>query len=174
MTHVSLRCLTIAAATAGVLVAFGCSGTTTDAAATGGSGGSGGTTGADAGQDAAADSAPADGGGDAAPGWVECFGEDGNSFQWAITQCTGTTCEVVEHQVNCCGTKVLIGVDGSKKALFDACEAAWRASLPGCGCAQGPATVQRPSGTVVTGPEEAQATCENWTSTSGICLTSKK
>ncbi len=123
-----------------------------------------------------ADATPDSSDNDAAPDgpvdYTTCFGQDGNTPQWAITQCTGA-CEIVEHQKNCCGTIVLMGIAPADHNLFETCEAAWRASLPGCGCMQGPTEVQNPPGTTVDSPAQAVAQCVNWTSNGGICQTSK-
>jgi hypothetical protein len=110
----------------------------------------------------------------AAVGWQECFGADGQNVQWVLSQCTGNTCEMMHHVLDCCGNTMLVGVEASKKALFEACEAAWAATLPACGCPSGPLQIQQPFGSTVTDASEANVGCINWTSSGGVCMTTKK
>jgi hypothetical protein len=49
---------------------------------------------------------------------------------------TDSDCVAKLHQVNCCGTRVSIGINVSQSAAFDVTEAACAAQFPACGCAE--------------------------------------
>lgn len=80
-------------------------------------------------------------------------GDAGSSDANSAVQCTGTTgtfptyskecgsdgdCAIGEHQLNCCGTKLAIGLSKSAQAAFEADEQVCESQYPGCGCAQFP------------------------------------
>lgn len=149
------------------LLALGCGGST-DTNGTGGTSGTGASSGAGGGGGGTGGS----GGSGGTLSWQECFGADGQQVQWALDLCTGATCQIEQHVLDCCGTVMLVGIEASKKAMFDACEAAWTATLPPCGCAPGPTQIQQPHGGTVTDPSKATVGCVNWTQSGGICMTS--
>ena len=103
--------------------------------------------------------------------WQECFGDDGQDVKWALNLCTGAGCAMAEHVLDCCGTVQLVGVEASKQKDFDACEAAWRKTLPDCQCAAGPLQIQQPAGGEVSSKSEADVDCVNWASGGGVCKT---
>lgn len=87
--------------------------------------------------------------------------------------CTGDTCEIFAHVSDCCGNVLLIGVESSQLAKLQACEAEWVKTLPSCGCPAGPPSVEQPNVTVAD-QDAADVSCANFTSSSGVCLTSPK
>jgi hypothetical protein len=111
--------------------------------------------------DASGDVAPADGAtadGLAKDATVagDAAGADGGDTGSAV-QCTGTTpsfptflkecggdgdCTFGKHQINCCGTKVAIGMTASAKPAFDEAEKTCEGQYPGCGCAEFPTTAE--------------------------------
>ena len=141
-----------------------CGGESDSEGGSGGTGGSGGATGGSGGAT----------GGSGGGGYLDCFDASGKLSAYDLKTCTGDTCVVVEHQTDCCGNTLLVGVESANLAKLQACETAWRATLPGCGCPAGPPTIEQPSGTTVTSKDAAKVTCGNWTSTSGICITEPK
>jgi hypothetical protein len=117
----------------------------TGATTTAGGGAEGGTT---AGGGGAGGTVTTGGGGagGSAP-WESCFGADGKYVQSALDVCTQTTvCAMVEHEIDCCGTIMLVGIDSALEAEFDACEAAWRDHLGVCNCPAGKPQIQQPYG----------------------------
>lgn len=80
---------------------------------------------------------------------------------------------VKEHQVNCCGTKVWMGVSASSAALFDDCETAWRAQLPECNCPSEATKTEQPQ-SVVADKDNVDVGCMNCTMNSCVCLTFPK
>jgi hypothetical protein len=70
---------------------------------------------------------------------------------------TATDCVAVEHQVNCCGTDVLLGIRADEQVAFDEAEATCRGMYPGCGCAEGPTTAD--DGTTADGVAGGRVEC---------------
>ena len=140
------------------------------AGAAAGSGGAqaGGAQAGGAGAPAGSGGAPA-GGGSAQAGsagtasGIECS-SNGDGFPTFDRSC-GTTedCVAVVHQRNCCGTRIITGINSAELARFDESETACRADYPACECAQGPTTTD----TGQTAPGSAvPAACS-----AGICTT---
>jgi hypothetical protein len=143
----------------------------------GSSAGSGGSAGSSAGSGGSAGSSAGSGGstgGSSGGSYLDCFDESGKLTNHDLKTCTGDTCTFLVHQTDCCGNTLLIGVESSKLAELQACEAAWAATLPACGCPAGPPEIEKPAGTTVGDPSAAQVLCDNWTMSSGICLTQPK
>jgi hypothetical protein len=71
------------------------------------------------------------------PGDVQCTGDTSNSkFPSFDNSCTSpAACVIKFHQINCCGTRIALGISASASAAFDQAEAACEAMYPGCGCA---------------------------------------
>ncbi|MBK7582714.1 MAG: hypothetical protein IPI67_21270 [Myxococcales bacterium] len=136
-------------------------GTSTGGAATGGSSGTGSSSGS---------------GGSSADGgdFLKCFDATGKLTAYDLKTCTGATCTLLVHQTDCCGNTLLIGVDTSHLAELQACETAWRTTLPACGCPAGPPEIEQPAGTTVSDASAASVSCGNFTNTSGICITQPK
>jgi hypothetical protein len=74
-------------------------------------------------------------------------------------------CIVVEHQINCCGTRLAIGVRSDVRAAFEAAEATCRSRYPACGCAE--LATRADDGTAASGSAEARVDC-----IAGTCATS--
>ncbi len=107
--------------------------------------------------------------------WEDCFGADGKYVQSALNVCDqNTVCEMVEHQIDCCGNVMLVGIDAAQKAQFEACEAAWGATLPECDCPMGLPQIQQPYGETVNSASDAIVDCLNWTMSGGVCITVPK
>jgi len=47
-------------------------------------------------------------------------------------------CALASHQIDCCGTRVIVGISRSQETAFDAAEQACDSQYPGCGCAERP------------------------------------
>jgi hypothetical protein len=73
-------------------------------------------------------------------------------------------CAVKFHQINCCGTRVAIGINNAGSAAFDEAEAACQAMYPGCGCAQEPTKAE--DGKTALDESTIQVAC-----TGGACAT---
>lgn len=140
--------------------------------ACGGSSEEGGTTVSAGGSGAGGAAGTAAGGTAGALSWQECFGDDGQRVKWALDLCTGDSCTIVEHQLDCCGNLMLVGVTQAKLSAFEQCEAEWRDTLPACDCPVGP--LQLEQGGSVTSVDEASVGCVNWSTQSGICQTFAK
>jgi len=136
------------------------------------------------GQDAAGDSAPADGsGGDASGsdssadssaegGYLACMSASGQ-VDGSLKACqSDMDCVIEQEQTDCCGTILYVGVRTASASMFQACEAAWVAHFPACGCDSG-----------VTKTEDGKATspgvdggapqvhCTDFTMSGGVCMT---
>ncbi len=107
--------------------------------------------------------------------WETCFGKDGKHVQGVLNICDqNTVCAMVEHQIDCCGNVMLVGIDSAQQATFEACEAAWSATLPECDCPVGPPQIQQPYGQTVDSAANAMVDCLNWTMSNGVCITVPK
>ena len=102
------------------------------------------TSAGDAGE-GGADGAPGDGstsdGGavDSATGDAARFNcANGGGLPQPNKSCSGGGCAVVFHTIDCCGTKVAIGIQHSTVDAFNAVEAAWESQCATCGCAAQP------------------------------------
>jgi hypothetical protein len=79
--------------------------------------------------DAPEDSAPA-----ADAGYLACMSPDGK-VDPSLKSCnTVADCTIVEEQTDCCGTMLYVGLASTSASAFGACETAWVAHFPGCGC----------------------------------------
>lgn len=93
---------------------------------------------------------------------------------FAVKECQGaSSCLVKEHQINCCGTMIWMGVAAGDEAAFDACEAAWRDHFPGCGCASEATKTEQPA-TAVPDITKVDVGCMNCTMESCVCMTFPK
>ena len=96
---------------------------------------------------------------------VQCDDPKG-SFPALAKACTSDTdCFVAQHQINCCGTKLAIGLAHSDKAAFEAAEAVCQSQYPGCGCAQFETMAEDGYSSFTDG--DFAATCQ-----AGLCRTS--
>ncbi len=84
--------------------------------------------------DSANDSGPS--GSCSGSGSVNCAMGGANSFPvWSDTCKVDSDCAVAQHQINCCGTNVALGINVCAKDKFAAAEATCQGQYPGCGCA---------------------------------------
>lgn len=69
-------------------------------------------------------------------GNVNCAMGGISSFPaWLDTCKVDSDCVVAQHQINCCGTNVALGINACGKDKFAAAEATCEGQYPGCGCA---------------------------------------
>jgi hypothetical protein len=72
---------------------------------------------------------------DDAPGYLACMSESGQ-LDGSLKSCqSDADCTLKQEETDCCGTTLYVGVSKVSAAKFDACETAWTAHFPGCGCA---------------------------------------
>lgn len=167
----SLLCLIAAAFS-------GCGDTDDDgsggSAGTGGSGGSGGTGGSGALSGAGGGSGSSFDAGSDASSFEECFNDQGalSNYDLKICDPQASECVFAVHQTDCCGNTTFVGLHQAQLAKFQACEAAWRATLPACGCPSGPPSVEQ-AGTVQD-ESQVQVECINCTTTTCVCMTTPK
>jgi hypothetical protein len=83
-----------------------------------------------------------------------------------------TDCVIRQEQTDCCGTILYVGVSSASAGMFDACEAAWVAHFPGCGCDSNKTTTEDGKTTSLGvdggGPD---VHCTDFTMSSGVCMT---
>lgn len=113
--------------------------------------------------------APSDVPADVSDGAIAC-GASGAFPTFARACSVDADCAVVEHEINCCGTLVALGIRADQRAAFDAAEAICRAQYPGCGCAASPTTAD--DGTRYDGARPARAACVDAVCTSTFGLAS--
>jgi hypothetical protein len=123
-------------------------GTTTETTTGSGGGGTAGTGGAGtAGAGGGVGGMGGSGGGTAGSGGsggteVQCTGEKPVFPAFDKTCAAAADCALVFHQINCCGTRVALGISSAESAAFGAAEATCEAQYPGCGCAQQPTVAE--------------------------------
>ena len=77
--------------------------------------------------------APADAGG-ADASYLACMDSSGH-VDPSLKQCVAASdCVIGQEQTDCCGTILYVGLNASSAPAFDACQAAWLAHFPACGC----------------------------------------
>lgn len=68
---------------------------------------------------------------------------DAGIFNDVIKGCTvDIACVVVLHQIDCCGSKVAIGINHASKDAFTQDETTWESSCPACGCPPAPTVAE--------------------------------
>ncbi|MEY3015399.1 MAG: hypothetical protein RIT45_4134 [Pseudomonadota bacterium] len=67
---------------------------------------------------------------------VQCGSSKGQFPAFSKACSADADCVVVQHQINCCGTKIAIGIGKDEQAAFAAAEKLCQSQYPGCGCAQ--------------------------------------
>ena len=124
---------------------------------TGGASGSGGSAGSGTGG--------AGGSGGAGGAKVDCSKQP-IVFPDFVRACSGgsTSCAIVTHQTDCCGTMVATGINHSQKTAYEAAEKICESQYPGCGCA--PQGMKTDSGDTVTDIKQVQVACKN-----NVCTT---
>ncbi len=124
-----------------VALSVGCGGTSFTAI-----GDAGGDGAADDGSTSGDGGTTTDGGGDGGLGRDGGVGSCSGSptlFNNVIKACTvSTACVVVFHQIDCCGSKVAVGINHASKDAFDGDEMAWLMTCPACGCAARPTVAE--------------------------------
>jgi hypothetical protein len=107
----------------------------------GGNGNGGGTTnGRDASSGGGSDATSS--GFDASSQWAACFDTAGNTLASVKACSVASDCAFIEHQINCCGSKMYVGIAKGSQATVLMCEAPWDQHFPGCGCAEGPTVTE--------------------------------
>ncbi len=89
------------------------------------------------GSDAAVVDAPGD-----SPAYLACMSATGQLDDTLKTCQSDSDCIIEQEQSDCCGSMLYVGVATASAAQFGACEAAWAAHFPGCGCAAGPSKTE--------------------------------
>lgn len=119
------------------------------------------------------------GGGDApsdspldAPGYLACMDASGQ-VDASLKACkSDADCVIKQEQTDCCGTILYVGIASPSASAFDACEAAWLAHFPACGCDSGQTKTE--DGKVTNPTADAAAPmvhCTDFTTNGGICMT---
>jgi hypothetical protein len=106
----------------------------------GGSGGSGGEGGAAGGGEGGAAGGAGGAGGvggtaGAGGGDIQCNADPATFPDFDKSCAAAADCVLKFHMVDCCGTRVAIGINQADGAAFDAAEAICEMQYPGCGCA---------------------------------------
>jgi hypothetical protein len=128
--------------------------------------------------DAQGDGAPGDDVGDAQPdgateaGYLACMSASGQ-LDGSLKACqSDMDCVIKQEQTDCCGTVLYVGVSSASAATFDACEAAWVAHFPACGCDSGVTKTEDGKATAPGADAGApQVHCTDFTMNGGVCLT---
>jgi len=109
-----------------------------------------------------------------ASSFADCFTSTGTLATYDLKLCdpAANECVFAAHQSDCCGNIVYTGIRKNQVALFQRCEAAWRVSLPQCGCPADLPTVEQ-SGTVANG-SRVGVDCINCTLSTCVCITVPK
>jgi hypothetical protein len=119
------------------------------------------------GDDAALTDAPLD-----APAYLACMSASGQVDASLKTCQTAADCVIKQEQTDCCGTVLYVGVNAASASTFDACEAAWLAHFPACGCASGQTkTEDGKSNLPGLDGGAPQVHCTDFTMNGGVCLT---
>jgi len=84
-------------------------------------------------EDAGDDDATADAALDAK--YLACFDSSGQTDPSLKVCKTWSDCVVVQHQTDCCGTILYVGVSSTSAASFQKCEGNWDEHFPPCDCA---------------------------------------
>jgi hypothetical protein len=123
------------------------------------------------GDDAAGGDAPADSPLDA-PGYLACMDPSGQ-VDGSLKACkSDAECVMKQEQIDCCGTILYVGIASSSASAFDACEAAWEAHFPGCGCDSGQTNTEDGKVTYPFGDAAApKVHCTDFTLNGGVCMT---
>ena len=109
---------------------------------------------------------------DSPAGYLACMSESGQ-LDGLLKACqSDSDCVIEQEQTDCCGTILYVGVDTASVAAFSACEAAWVAHFPGCGCASNQTKTEDGKATVLGSDASApQVHCTDFTMNGGVCMT---
>lgn len=129
--------------------------------------------------DDVADAATLDGSADApvdapvdSPAYLACMDASGQ-LSYSLKGCqSDADCAIRQEETDCCGTILFVGIAQASVAEFQACEAAWEAHFPGCGCASGQTKTEDGHATFPGQDAGAPAVhCTDFTMNGGVCLT---
>jgi hypothetical protein len=81
-------------------------------------------------------------------------------------------CVIEEEQTDCCGTILYVGIASAFVSEYTACETAWLAHFPGCGCDSGQ-TKTEDGKTTYPGMDGGapRVHCTDFTTNGGVCMT---
>jgi hypothetical protein len=115
--------------------------------------------------------APVDDAADAAS-YLACMDSSGQ-LSYSLKGCQSDgDCSIQQEETDCCGTILYVGVNQSSVSEFKACESAWEAHFPGCGCASGQTKTEDGHLTYPGHDAGAPAVhCTDFTNNGGVCLT---
>jgi hypothetical protein len=127
-----------------ILSAMACSGSVGGGGGDGGSQGAGGSGGS--GNTATSSTTSGSGGGTSVSGGstsnsgggIQCTGPTPMFPAFDKTCTVAADCVIKFHMVDCCGTRISIGINTSESTAFDQAEQICEAMYPGCGCAAMP------------------------------------
>ena len=99
-----------------------------------------------------------------------CFDPTTGTIPYEYRRCgTDGECSTAKHQTNCCGDKIVTGINAAESSAYATCETAWDAHFPGCGCAEGPDKTD--DGQVITDPTKVVVHCVGSGGATGTCET---
>ena len=106
-------------------------------------------------------------------GYLACM-DDAGQLSPSLKACqSDADCIVVDEQTDCCGTMLYAGIAKASASAFAACEAAWVAHFPGCGCASNKtSTEDGKTSTFGSDAGAAQVHCIDFTMSGGVCMSS--
>lgn len=103
-------------------------------------------------------------------GGSACF-DSGGTIPYMYRRCgSDAECATGQHQLNCCGSEQITGINAAEGAAYKSCEAAWDKHFPGCGC---PAAMPvADDGKTVSDPTKVAVRCVTGSGgATGICQT---
>ena len=105
-------------------------------------------------------------------GYLACMNASGQLDDSLKTCQADSDCIIEQEQTDCCGTILYVGVNTASAGMFDACEAAWLAHFPACGCDSGQ-TKTEDGNTAAPGTDGGapQVHCIDFTTSGGVCMT---
>jgi hypothetical protein len=105
-------------------------------------------------------------------GYLACMDSQG-TIDATLKRCqTDGDCVIRQEEVDCCGTVLMVGLSVASIAAFPACETAWEAHFPACGCASG--RTETEDGKTANPGHDAgapQVHCTDFTTGGGVCRT---
>ena len=98
--------------------------------------------------------------------YVQCFVTDTVFPSFDMSCQSDDDCAVAVHQINCCGTRQALGIDGQEVARFIEDEAICEAQYPSCDCAD--FGIQADDGQSTYDPDELGVVCAENTCTTFV------
>ena len=120
--------------------------------------------------DAAESGGPTDAGTDAA--YLACMTSTGQLLGIVKSCMSSSDCVIEQELTDCCGTTLYVGISMASVGAFNACESAWEAHFPGCGCASNQTGTE--DGIMARRGDDApapQVHCIDFTMNGGVCMT---